>query len=396
MIALRLLLVALVVACGSDPAGAPAGRTAAPAAVTDASDLYAKYECARCHEVPRVAAADPEKSCVTCHQQIHAGMFSLDGEPVDRALLALWKSNIHSLRWAPSLVLADRLRRDWVRAFLLAPHDVRPGLPAEMPRLALTAVDADRLAAALVPTEDSSAAIASDATRGAQLYAAKACATCHRFTGTTVDDASKLGTDQAAVALAPDLRQTRERMTPASIALWLVVPRGAMPSLGLSEEEARALTAFLVSTPLAPKIVTAPPQRLPVLDRAVTWDEVETTVFRDTCWHCHSEPDFARGDGGPGNTGGFGFAGRGLNVTSYAAISAGSLDDSGERRSIFAKLPDGTPRLVAHLLARHTEVAGGTVPGVRGMPFGLPPLPLETIQLVDTWIAQGRPRGAAK
>jgi len=26
------------------------------------------------------------------------------------------------------------------------------------------------------------------------------------------------------------------------------------------------------------------------------------------------------------------------------------------------------------------------------MPLGLPPVPLETIQLVDTWIAQGRPR----
>jgi hypothetical protein len=29
---------------------------------------------------------------------------------------------------------------------------------------------------------------------------------------------------------------------------------------------------------------------------------------------------------------------------------------------------------------------------VRGMPLGLPPLEPEQIQLVESWIAQGRPR----
>jgi hypothetical protein len=165
-----------------------------------------------------------------------------------------------------------------------------------------------------------------------------------------------------------------------------------MPALGLSADDASALAAFIVTTPLAARPSPDVPVRLPVVARAVKWDEMEARVFRDTCWHCHSEPDFARGDGGPGNSGGFGFAGRGLDVSSYASISAGSLDDTGERRSVFAPLPDGTPRLIAHLLARHVEVAGGSVPGVRGMPLGLPPVPLETIQLVDTWIANGRPR----
>lgn len=100
------------------------------------------------------------------------------------------------------------------------------------------------------------------------------------------------------------------------------------------------------------------PARLPVLARKVTWDEVETKVFRNVCWHCHAEPDF----------------------------SAGSLGDTGERRSIFAPLPDGTPRLVAHLDARHDEERGGTLPGIRGMPLGLPALPLVDIQLVESWI----------
>ena len=121
-------------------------------------------------------------------------------------------------------------------------------------------------------------------------------------------------------------------------------------------------------------------------------DEVSARVFRRTCWHCHSTPEFAMGDGGPGNTGGFGFKGRGLNVASYTDIAAGSLDDAGERRSIFLPISDGMPRLIAHLLARHAELTGQPVPGVRGMPLGLPPLTLEQINLVDSWIAQGRPR----
>lgn len=43
------------------------------------------------------------------------------------------------------------------------------------------------------------------------------------------------------------------------------------------------------------------------------------------------------------------------------------------------------------LLARHDEVGGENGP-VRGMPLGYDPLSLEEIQLVESWIAQGRPR----
>ena len=102
--------------------------------------------------------------------------------------------------------------------------------------------------------------------------------------------------------------------------------------------------------------------------------------------------DYAIGDGGPGNTGGFGFKGRGFSVTTYADVASGVLDDQGNRRSVFAPLPNGTPRLLAVLLARHKELAGEQAPGLRGMPLGLPPLSAEQIQLVESWIAQGRPQ----
>jgi hypothetical protein len=138
------------------------------------------------------------------------------------------------------------------------------------------------------------------------------------------------------------------------------------------------------------------PTRLPVLERRVAFEEVKARVFRKTCWHCHSEPDLALGDGGPGNTGGFGFKGRGLSFVDYTTISSGSVGDDGNRRSIFKPIAvegfsEPVPRLLAHLLARQIEEAGGEVPGIRGMPLGLPALSPEDIQLVESWIAQGRP-----
>jgi hypothetical protein len=47
---------------------------------------------------------------------------------------------------------------------------------------------------------------------------------------------------------------------------------------------------------------------------------------------------------------------------------------------------------VRALLARHAEERGAATGEVRGMPLGYPALSLEDIQLVETWIAQGRPR----
>ncbi|HEY5924121.1 MAG TPA: hypothetical protein VIV11_20715 [Kofleriaceae bacterium] len=384
-------------ACGRERSEAASGHAEAPAAAprVDASELIVKLECNRCHEVAAVAPAPRDKHCVACHQEIHAGTY----ERGDVETQQRWRTHITSMRFAPSLANADRLRRSWVREFLLAPHDVRPGLVAQMPRLAIVRADAERLAAHLAPdTADDPPPAMRDVERGELLYRGLACGRCHRFTGATVDDAALHVAGRAATQalqsweLAPDLRHARVRMTTASLAEWIAAPRGAMPMLGVAPADARALAAFIAGTSLVAPAPRVAPQRLPVLEREVTWDEVEAKVFRKVCWHCHATPELARGDGGPGNSGGFGFSPRGLDLSSYAGISAGSLDDAGERRSVFAKLADGTPRIVAHLYARYVEDAGSVVDGVRGMPLGLPPMSLEAIQLVETWIAQGRPR----
>jgi hypothetical protein len=165
-----------------------------------------------------------------------------------------------------------------------------------------------------------------------------------------------------------------------------------MPDFGLSEADAGALAALILLAPLAAPPEHDRPAQLPLLSRRVGWDEVSRRVFRKVCWHCHASPDYALGDGGPGNTGGFGFAARGLDLSSYAGAASGAFGEDGQRRSIFAPLADGTPRLLAHLLARQQEEAGVARPEVLGMPLGLPALPPADIQLVASWIAQGRPR----
>jgi hypothetical protein len=75
-----------------------------------------------------------------------------------------------------------------------------------------------------------------------------------------------------------------------------------------------------------------------------------------------------------------------LSFASHSSISEGSLDEEGNRRSIFR-----SDILMSRLLARQAEEAGTPVEGVRGMPLGFPALTAEEIQLLESWIAQGRP-----
>ena len=159
----------------------------------------------------------------------------------------------------------------------------------------------------------------------------------------------------------------------------------------MSEQEAADLAAFVLRAPLAAAVENPKPARLPLLARPVSYDEVAEKVLHKICWHCHSQPDFARGDGGAGNTGGFGFKARLLDLSSYESLSAGYLDENGERRSLFSPGPGGEPVLLEVLLARQKEERGGHAE-VRGMPLGMPSMSPEIIQLVETWVAQGHAR----
>jgi mono/diheme cytochrome c family protein len=420
-----LFLCLLALASCDDSAGAPA--PAPPVAAHDVEPetparvlelaaehsiiargeaVFGQYECNRCHLYPGIPKTKFELDCVGCHRHI-LGREVVEGSPLEASTdeWARWQTSVHSLVEVPILYGTNRFQRGWVVAFLQDTHDLRPNLDASMPRFSMPAEDAAALAALLVPAAEATDDVAlGDAARGREIMEAKSCGTCHRFAGVPALPAPGLPMTIAPDALArgqqlaPDLRFARDRMRPAALVDWLVDPQSvdslaAMPTYPLTREEARDVAAYLVQTPLEPVEREAVPQRLAVLERPVFYAEVHEKLFKKTCRHCHSNPEEVIGDGGPGFMGGFGFRKRALDLNSYEGIRSGSLDDAGRNRSVLAAMPDGTPRIVAHLMARHAEVAGAPVDGVRGMPLALPPLPLEDIQLLETWIVQGKKRG---
>ncbi|MFT3769041.1 MAG: cytochrome c [Minicystis sp.] len=274
-----------------------------------------------------------------------------------------------------------------------------------MPRLALTKEQARDIATYLAGPDDTAAKVdlaGADPARGRKLMEIRACASCHTFTGVpALAGATAAKPDEkglaAGIMLAPDLRYARERLRPDALLAWVTSPKKikpdtAMPDFDLPPADARDIAAYILTAELSPVEPRPATARLPVLERKVTYDEVSEKVFRRTCWHCHGEPDYAAGDGGPGNTGGLGFKPRGINFVSYESVQSGRLDDANERHSLFEKTADGTPRILRSLLARQDEEAGRPDATVRGMPLGYSSLTPEEIQLVETWIAQGRPR----
>lgn len=363
--------------------------------------LVAEFQCNRCHDDTGHEPMVREMHCVHCHQDILAGKFKAAPDK-----LAKWQKNVDYVQVVPSLAeLGERLRGDWLFDFLQEPHDLRPHLEPSMPRLAITPGHAKDIVAyftrgAKPKLEPDLAKL--DLERGRRLLSERACGSCHVFSGVpALATRPKLseGDHQAnrGVMLAPDLAHVRERFRPDRLVAWLRDPQAQkkgtlMPATGLSEDEAKHVAAYLLYAPLGPARPKKLPARLPVLTRKVSYAEVDEKVFRITCRHCHSNEDIQLGEGGPGNTGGFGFKPKRLNLSSHASIQAGYVDDKGERHSVFSPISDGTPRIVAAVLARQREQVGRPNPEVRGMPLGLPALSPEQVQILESWVAQGRPK----
>jgi cytochrome c1 len=217
-----------------------------------------KYECNRCHAVEGIVAAAPQKHCVSCHTEIVEGRFVAK----DPAKTAEWKASVYDLDVAPSLIaVGKRLRGGAVVNYLMQPHDLRPNLAANMPRLALSRSEARDIAAYLGATSEEDVVRSGDATAGRKAMESKGCGACHAFSGVAAlpatPPAEPLSAKDFAVGkrLAPDLRFARDRMTFSKIVSWLRDPRGTkpdtkMPSIPLSEEEARDIASYLVNAKL--------------------------------------------------------------------------------------------------------------------------------------------------
>ncbi len=392
----------LLTGCERDPP-APTPPTSSPAApATAAEAAVARYQCARCHVAQETLDPAPLRTnCVGCHRAVHQDLYD---DMYGEARVAEWKKNIVHLREVPSLTAVDqRLRRDWFVEFIQHPHDLRPRIGAMMPRFEMSKADAEAIADyfyvehgsaehAAPPTIDLSNA---DLDAGRRVLATNGCMNCHAFSGVEAIAASEIPVEMEAARLkraimqAPDLRHTRARMRAGVALAWLEDPRAIkpdahMPRIPLTPAQRRHAVAYIFGAPLTSPPEQQLPERLPVLDRPVSYKEVETKVFKKICWHCHSDPEPMRGDGGPGNTGGLGFEGAGIDFSSYDATMR-----SARHAGLFEAQGDHPPKLVRHLMARHAEVRDRIVQDVRGMPLGLPPMPPTSIQLVETWIAQG-------
>jgi cytochrome c5 len=380
------------------PEHEPALPAFAPGNAERGKQLVAEFECHRCHEGTGLQAPKLDQDCVRCHEQIATDKFK-----ASPAKLAKWKPNVMPYRDVPSLSsMSGRLRPAWVMDYLLHPHDLRPNLAQTMPRLKLTSEQARDIATYLTNARGDSAPMAEvsrDAARiahGKQLVVERGCTGCHEMRGAGFSAPAKTDPVVRSLGLAIDLRFARRRAEPSAILRWLLDPSKvkhdtAMPSLQLGLEDARDLAAFVSYGELQALPEPQPLSRLPVLSRKVGFEEVNERVFAVTCRHCHTNPDAADGDGGPGNTGGFGFKPRKIDFSSYQGIQSGGIDASGQRVSLFTKTSEGLPLLVASLIARVREDQRVVSDEVRGMPLGLPALSAEQIQLVESWVEQGRP-----
>ncbi|MGC4064782.1 MAG: c-type cytochrome [Polyangiaceae bacterium] len=369
---------------------APAPERSVAASVTPSSvetgdatrglAVIERFECVRCHAgLLGVPAAPPEKRCVDCHRDILAGRYD-----APRASMAHWQRDLQHWIDVPSLTQSSvRLRKSFLRKFLLNPVDLRPSLDESMPKLALTEADAADIAALLGGPEDREDRAHGNRERGERLFSIKGCSNCHAVGNAERPPMAEVPVTMArearlrGIRLAPDLGFTSQRATIRSMRAWLqapsaIKPDSAMPDIPLSSDEIDDLVTYIQS--LSPPAQRSIPFVRRPTERAIAYEEVERRVFRKGCWHCHSDPDFAYGDGGPGNTGGFGYPGKGIVLSHWEGIHGGSVAPDGKRQSLLQPSTGKPPRLLLSLLARRKEEEGHPVDGVLGMPLGLPSL----------------------
>lgn len=385
---LTAVILLVSVSCDRAPASNPAQASSARPVSTATVE---KFQCNRCHTISGVDAPNMFLDCTGCHQAIMTGT----GRPFPPDDVAVWRSRLKHLIATPTLFGVERLRRDWFVEFVQHPHSLRPGLSEQMPRMPITPADAQKLADELGLSAEPLTAvseISGDGDRGQRRYVELGCTTCHWYSGSGAPNGPTFDRPTPVEQRrAPDLRHTRDRLTRATVDAWLAEPSAvksdAMMQMFVPDETDRQdLIAFLFEAPLAPLPERTPPPLPDPLDREVTWEEVNAKIFHATCQHCHTTGGPALpGEGGAGNTGGFGYAGRGVILSEHAVIA----------RSLLTPGEDGVAPLVHNLMARHAEVAGRPVAGVLGMPLGLPPVDLDAIAALRAWIRQGAPGPAS-
>jgi mono/diheme cytochrome c family protein len=389
-------------------------RDQGPDLVERGRQLVERAECGRCHALPATVAATPrQRSCAGCHAWIHGTGADPAAAAQQRRRYPLWDryvASVASFLDVPDLTASGaRLDPAFVARYLRAPFKVRPTLAEGMIRTGFDEEEARAVSVWLASTTSRSwSALAQEAAsirvssrpehvaQGRRLYQRLACHTCHA-----------IGEQPATGAgpPTPDLTFARQRLRSDVAAAFIADPASfggetRMPRYPITALEAARLRDYL----WAPRNDRAKPvlaAALPLLTRPVAYAEVRAQVLDRICIHCHMDPKRNGGDGGPGNTGGLGYRGAGLDLETWAGIQRGAVDGSGQRRSILTARTGQEAPLVARLRLRYGEHArersGSPAPGgTPGMPLGLPPLTPAQFQLVRSWVAQGAPGPARR
>ena len=154
---------------------------------------------------------------------------------------------------APNLAYeGSKVQGDWLLGFLREPHMLRPIIQARMPTFPLTDLEATtardyimmafqdaRIAKAPRMAQEFSPELAK---QGEKLFWEKyPCFTCHQIQGRA-----------GGAPVGPDLTHAWKRLNPAWMVEWAKNPQSfdpatIMPNLGLSDEEATAIVAYLES-----------------------------------------------------------------------------------------------------------------------------------------------------
>lgn len=396
--------------------------------------VLVKHQCWRCHEIEDIKPKNKEEErqqqplhCISCHTFLEGlkpgdRQFKEINETNGEGLMERYQRNIVHLKRVPNLTgIARRVRADWLRDFLREPYDVRPGLEESMIRHRLDEGEIRavvRYFAAMAPAADPYAPgyqppalppkpTAARVEEGKKLFVGRGCPSCHAFGNLDMGiPPGQLKTSGEAASLAPNLRFVRDRTHPEVLIDWLrdpqrVSPGTLMPPMNLSRDEATLVRDFMLGAD--PGLDARPlpePQLPPAVNRAVPYEEMKEAVLGKVCVHCHMN-DHEK-DLGPGQGGGFGYAGVKLAMRTYEALVAGAVDAKGQRYSVLVPRPgEAVPSILASMLKRRVEEGRDHVEpghdherphypaGAPGMPMGLPSMSDEQFGILRAWIEQG-------
>jgi len=356
-------------------------------------EVLERHECFRCHVYVTQEKHADELRCAECHRRLSSGLMDDQRGSYPPAVWRRFKERTeqHFTR-VPPLIGLSRLKTSWLQRFLAAPYDLRPHLTETMIRNKLSAADVAALAELWGTQQDEPPPRRPAEPRLAaarKTFAEQGCPACHAAAKAQLP----------GQFLAPDLRHTRDRMNFSAVVDYVkdshrVNPSSEMPTVPRPPEVVQLLAEHVVFGDFGPPPALPAEPKPPPYDAKApvpAYEEVEARVFKAVCWHCHSNPDFANGNGGPGMSGGFGYPRRGLSFASFDEVMNGSLDGAGRRQSIFRKGASGEPVLLEVLRARWREEAGGAHGPLVGMPLGLPGVSADDYALVERWVKGGRP-----